>query len=109
MPLTDGKTRMILLGTSLLAASYLLYLGAAMLLIVPGGTPYTFGERLAPTFFICIAVLMNFNAAYLLHLSQEKKFLHQLLFSFAITASGSVILSIIVWKGHWFAVVKSAF
>ena len=108
MQFDNRRARVALLCLSLIAASYLLYMGTAFLWVLPGGTPYTFGERLMPTLLISIALILDFNATYLLRQGSQRPFPLLLLFNLAVTVLGAILLSIVIWRGHWFEMIRSS-
>jgi hypothetical protein len=103
----DSKlARMAVVCVSLAAASYILYMAAALLLIVPGNIPHSLREELMPALFAFVALTLDCDAAYLLLQHCQKRFPVLLLFSFLINGVGAILCWVIIWRGHSFEVIR---
>ncbi len=103
---SDKWLRASLLVTSFGAASYVLFTGLAMFLVVPGGAEYTLSARLAPALYVLIALIFDLDIAYILQGARHTRFITAFLLSLVITAVGAVLLSLLMFRSHWWELVK---
>ena len=79
-------------------------MGIAWRFVIPGGGPNTLFDRLTPWIFLLIALALVLAMAYVRHRTGGASFLPALLFSLSLTALGALILSVVIWRSHWFQV-----
>jgi hypothetical protein len=102
----------ILLGfataSSVVAGSYSLYLGVMLLFFIPDIAPSSLAVRFAPFFYLFVAFALDFDLAYILTRGKSsRRFIAALLVILATSAVGATLTSLLIWRGHWFALIQS--
>jgi len=77
-----------------------------MFMIAPGGGEYTLSVRLAPALYVLVAMIFDIDIAYIFYGTQPRRFIVALVVSLAVTAVGAFLLSLLMFRGHWWEIVK---
>jgi hypothetical protein len=95
--------RVALLAVGFVIASFSLYMGTAIYLLIQ------YGDNLLIVFFFLLALILDFGIGWTLHRQTGRSFRLSILFSSAGIAVGAVVTSILVWREHWIQVIKELF
>jgi len=95
-----------IVAASLGAASYVLFTGLGMLILLPGGLGPSLSARLVPAICMLVAVILDIDIAYIVAGMQARRFITVFLVSVVATAVGAFLVSLLVFRGHLWELVK---
>jgi hypothetical protein len=107
-PMSDSLQRWLRAGSaiaSLGAASYVLFTGLGVFIVLPRDAEATLSTRLAPALWVLVAGILNLDIAWILCGSHLRKFIAAFLGSLVLSMLGAFLLSLLLFRGHWLDLV----